>query len=116
MRLPVVQLLLFFYFIVLVVMAFKTKRKFVWFLTLFTLVALIFNITLLFTGSSQTIIGREVSRVLMFAFGFPFTFFLLPFALCIEALRTQEKSLIIVAVFSIFVPVLFLAFFSLSDM
>lgn len=116
MRLPVVQLLLFFYFVGLAIIAFKAKRKSIWFLVLFTLVALIFNITLYFTNPEQIINKRGGAGILATVFRFPFVFFLLLFALSVEAFLTREKIIVILAALSVFILALFAILFLSSGM
>jgi len=117
MRLPLVQILLFFYFVGLAITAFKTKRKFIWSLALFVLVALAFNITLLFINPGQVIVNKGgIASVLALVLRFPFIFLLLSFALCIEALLTRERTLIILASSSVFIIASLLLLLSLSGM
>lgn len=117
MRLPVVQFILFLYSLALVAISIKLNRRSIWLLTVITLASLIFNTVLLFINSSQ---GISLKRGLMSApaqiLGAPFAFFLLPLFLSIEALITRHKYIVMLAVASVGIPIIFVILLSYSAM
>jgi len=114
-RIPVPQILLLFYLIGSAFIAYKTKRKSLWVLTFLTLISFIYSIIFLFIFPVPVFKGFiGIITTLLGGIAFPFIIF--PILVTIETLLVRSKYLIILALISVSIAIIFWVMLTFSSM
>jgi len=115
-RIPVVQILLFLYFIGSAFVAYKTKRKSLWVLCFLTFISFVYHLVMFFIFPAPVYKGfiGFITEILL---GWTtFLFIIFPLWVTIEAIMVRSKYLKILAFISVSISIVWFILFYTSSM